>query len=177
MRGKIVLFFFFLLTGLSECTVSVSEIGADFFTNKSAFDISYLDSMTLKVSTVLRDSMVTSNSKRLLVGYQQDDKLGAITAQGVYQLGITGAVRLDKSNTQYIGLRLNLKKDGYWFYDTTKSQTISVYQLTKGLVSYTGSYYNTSKFSIDRSAPPLGSLTFLPRPKHTTDSLEIPLSD
>src|SRR5882762_11648891 len=91
MRGKIVLFFFFLLTGLSECTVSVSEIGADFFTNKSAFDISYLDSMTLKVSTVLRDSMVTSNTKRLLVGYQQDEKLGTITSQSIFQVGLTTA--------------------------------------------------------------------------------------
>src|SRR5882762_9272611 len=101
MRGKIVLFSFFLLTGLSECTVSVSVIGADFFTNKSAFDISYLDSMSLKVSTVLRDSMVTSNTKRLLVGYHQDEKLGTITSQAIFQVGITGAVRLDKSNTQY----------------------------------------------------------------------------
>lgn len=177
MRGKIVLFFFLLLTGLSECTTSVSEIGADFFTNKSTFDISYLDSMTLKVSTVLRDSMVTSDTKRLLVGYQNDEKLGTITSQSIFQVGITSAVSLSNSTTEYVGLRLNLKKDGYWFYDTTKSQTISVYQLTKGLVAYTGRYYNTSKFSIDRSAPPLGSLTFLPRPKHTTDSLEIPLSD
>jgi len=72
---------------------------------------------------------------------------------------------------------LSLKKDGYSFYDTTRSQTISVYQLTKGLVAYTGFYFNTSKFSVDRSAPPLGSLTFLPRPKHTGDSLEIALSD
>jgi len=177
MRGKIVLCFFLLLTGLSECTTSISEIGADFFTNKNTFDISYLDSVTLKVSTVLRDSIVTSNTKRLLVGYQQDEKLGTITSEAVFQVGITSAVRLDNTTTEYVGLRLNLKKDGYYFYDTTKAQTISVYQLTKKLVAYTGLYYNTSKFSIDPSAPPLGSLTFLPRPRHTTDSLEIPLSD
>ena len=177
MRGKIVFFLFFLLTGLSECTTSVSEIGADFFTNKNTFNISYLDSMTLKVSTVLRDSLITSNTSRILVGFQQDEKLGTITSEGVLQVGLPGVVKLDNTATEYVGLRLHLKKDGYYFYDTTRSQTISVYQLTKKLVAYTGRYYNTSKFSIDRSAPPLGSLTFLPRPKHTADSLEIPLSD
>ena len=177
MRGKLVFSFFLLLTGLSECTTSISEIGADFFTNKNTYDISYLDSMSLKVSTVLQDSLVTSNTKRLLVGYEQDEKLGTITSQGVFQLGINSSLTLDKNNTEYVALRLNLKKDGYSFYDTTKSQTISVYQLTQGLGSYTGRYYNASKFSIDRSAPPLGSITFLPRPKHIADSLEIPLSD
>ena len=177
MRGKTIIFFLLLLAGLSECTTSVSEIGAGFFANTNTFDISYLDSMTLKVSTVLKDSMVTSNTKRLLVGYHQDEKLGTITSQAIFQLGISGPVVLDESTTEYVGLRLSLKKDGYSFYDTTRSQTISVYQLTKGLVAYTGFYYNTSKFTIDRSAPPLGSLTFLPRPKHTGDSLEIALSD
>jgi hypothetical protein len=177
MRGIKVLFFILLLTGLSECTISTSGIGADFFANSSTFDISYLDSVTLKVSTVLKDSLITSDTKRLLVGYHQDEKLGTITSQGVFQVGISNAIVLDKSTTEYVGLRLNLNKDGYSFYDTTKSQTVSVYQLTKGLVANTGLYYNTSKFSINRSAPPLGTLTFSPRPKHTTDSLEIALSD
>lgn len=177
MRGKIVILFILLLTGLSECTTSVSEIGADFFTNKSTFDIAFVDTVTLKVSTVLRDSMVTSNTSRLLVGYHQDERLGTITSQSVFQLGISNVITPDKNNTEYVSLRLHLKKDGYSYYDTTQAQTLYVYQLTKGLTSLYGLYFNSSKFTIDRTAPPLGTLTFLPRPRHTSDSLEISLSD
>jgi hypothetical protein len=175
MRGKTIIFYLLLSAGLGGCTTSISEIGSDFFT-KNTFDIAYLDSITLKVSTVLRDSMVTSNTKRLLVGYHEDEKLGTVTSQGIFQPGISNAVTLDEKTTEYLALRLHLKKDGYYFYDTTKSQTISAYRLTKGITSINGFYYNTSKFTIDQSGP-LGSLTFLPRPKHTTDSIEIPLPD
>ncbi len=43
MRGKTIIFFLLLLAGLSECTTSVSEIGAGFFANTNTFEISYLD--------------------------------------------------------------------------------------------------------------------------------------
>ncbi len=185
MRGKIVAFFaILLLAGLSECTTTISEVGTDFFSNKSTFQISAVDSITVAVSTILwRDSLATSGNnnaganKRLLVGYHNDPKLGTVTSQAVFQLGIPTVVpTLDKTTTQYIGLRLHLRKDGYSYYDTTHSQTISVYPLKGQLNRPSGVYYNTSKFTID-DGPPLGTLTFFPRPRHPQDSLEVPLSD
>jgi hypothetical protein len=176
MRGKILIFLVLSLAGLSECTTNaVSDIGSDFFNNQP-FDISYIDSVNLKVSTVLMDSMRSSDATRLLVGYHVDEKLGPVTAQGIFQVGVSRAVTLDENTTDYLSLRLFLHRDGYSYYDTTGQQTISVHRLTKDLKLINGSLYNSSKFVIDRNAPALGSLTFSPRPKKT-DSLEIFLSD
>ncbi len=175
MRGKIITFLVLSLAGLSECTNSVSEIGSNFFSSHS-FDISFVDSVSLKVSTVQMDSMVSSNAIRLLVGHHDDERLGPVTAQSAFQIGVQKAVVLDENTTDYLSLRLFLQRDGYSFYDTTGLQTISVHRLAKDLKLISGYLWNSSKFSIDESAAPLGSLTFSPRPKKT-DSVEVFLSD
>lgn len=176
MRGKIrILFFILFLIGLTECaTRGVSEIGSEFFT-KATFDISYVDSLTLKVSTAMGDSIATSTSTRLLVGYHQDDKLGSVTSQAVFQVGISTPIMLDPKTTEYQSLKVYLKRDKYSFYDTIEEQTLHVYQLTKLPTLWSGFMYNSSKFYINESTP-LASATFLPRPRKG-DSLEIPLPD
>ena len=175
MRGKLIVVLILVVTGLIGCTTSVSEIGSNLF-NNNLFSISYVDSVSVKVSTVLLDSLITSNTSRLLVGYHKDEKLGPITAKAIFQLAVTPPVFLDRRTTEYQSLRLFLKRDGYSYYDTTNTQTISVYQLSNKIRLFNGFLYNTSKFTIDKSAPPLGTLTFAPRPHHI-DSLEIPLPD
>lgn len=156
------------------CKPTVSEIGSDFF-NNNTFDISYIDSVTLKVSTVQGDSFSTSSSSRLLVGFHDDEKLGTITSQAVFQVGITVPVMLTRSTTAYQSLKLYLKRDRYSYYDTTQAQTIYAYRLTKQPVLFNNFLYNTSKFSYDPGSP-LGSATFLPHPLKG-DSLEISLPD
>lgn len=156
-----------------ECTTSVSEIGSDFF-DKSLFEISYFDTVSIKVSTVLGDTIATSNASRLLVGYHQDERLGSVTAKSIFQIGITHPVVLDKFNTDYISLKLFFKRDKYSYYDTTQEQTFSVYQLKQSLRLFNGYLYNSSKFSIYEKS--LGSVTFLPNPRRG-DSLEVALPD
>ena len=173
MRGKIIVFLLLFQVGLIGCHNSVSEIGSSLFVN-NLFNINYVDSVTLKVSTILTDSLVTSNTGRLLVGYHEDEKLGAVTAKCIFQVGTNIPIRLGLHSTEYVSLRLFLKKDGYSYYDTTQTQTISVYQLSKDIRLNKGYLYNTSKFTIDST--PLGTLTFMPRPHHS-DSLEIILPD
>lgn len=173
MRGKLIVFLFFMLAGLIGCTKRVSEIGSTLFTN-NVFNIAYIDSVSLKVSTVKTDSMVTSNAIRLLVGYHEDEKLGSVTAKSIFQVGLTKPIRFDRHTTSYVALRLFLKRDRYSYYDTTSTQTISVHRLSKGIKLNKGFLYNTTKFSVDST--PLGTLTFLPRPHHP-DSLEIALPD
>lgn len=175
MRGKRIIYFVLLAAGVIGCKTSVSEIGSNIFTT-NLFNIALVDTASVKISTVLNDSMITSGTGRLLVGYHEDEKLGAVSVKSIFQVGPATAVQLDKEKTEYLGLRLYLKRDGYSYYDTTSTQTISVYQLKKVIKSATGNFYNTAKFEIDTSAPALGTLTFLPRPHHK-DSLEVVLPD
>jgi Domain of unknown function (DUF4270) len=175
MRGKLIFFLILLMVGFNECSNSVSDIGNEFF-NGSHFNLIYNDSVTVKCSTVQRDSLVTSNVTRLLVGYGVDGPLGTISSQSIFQLAVGSDVVLDPATTSYVGFSLHLQRDGYSGYDTTHDMTLSVYRLTKQLQLINGYLYNTSKYTIDKTAPPLGTLTFTPRPLKK-DTLDIPLSE
>jgi hypothetical protein len=163
-----------LVMACFSCNDQASNLGADFVQN-SAFDIGVTDTLTLNVSTVLFDSLRTSSPDRLLLGYHTDERLGAVTASPVFQLRPQSIFQLDKNYTTYEALRLNIKTSGYYYYDTTAAQTVNVYRVTDDIVLYNGGKYNTSSYANDPM--PLGGLSFLPRPLHTKDSLEIPLSD
>ncbi len=163
-----------LVMACVSCNDQASNLGADFVQN-SAFDIGVTDTLTLNVSTVLFDSLRTSSPDKLLLGYHTDERLGSVTASPVFQLGAQSASQLDKNNTTYKALRLYFKTSGYYYYDTTATQSVSVYRIAEEIKLYSGGKYNVSKFVNDPVA--LGSLSFQPRPLHNKDSLEIPLSD
>lgn len=173
MRGKIIVALLLVQAVLIGCHNSISEIGSSLYTN-TLFSIVYVDSTTLKVSTVRTDSLITSTTNRLLVGFHNDEKLGTISSKAIFQVGINSAVRLDRHTTDYVSLKLYLKRDGYSYYDTTEVQKIYLYQLAGELKPYKGFMYNTSRYKLGDA--PLGTLTFLPRP-HQKDSIEIALPD
>lgn len=152
------------------CT-SPSEIGVN-FVNREMVDINFSDSLSLQLSTVIYDSMITSNASRLLVGYHQDEYLGKIKSTAVFQLSPQSSLLLDE-NSVFDQLVLHIKLDGYSYYDTLNSMKLDVYQLRDDLESSDGYYYNTTSYTIGNSV--LGSIDFIPEPNHM-DSLDIPLS-
>ncbi len=168
---------FFL--SLNACNTDPSEIGANFFQSGS-LDIINVDTMTLRVSTVQYDEVVTSLASRLLVGHHNDAKVGAVSCSSFIELSAlienTTYEELTPENSKYLRTTLTLTYDGYSYYDTTESQTIRVHRVTEEIEPEENeSYlYNNSNFLYDATA--LGELTFKPRPG-TRDTLEVPLSD
>ncbi len=157
-----------------SCNDQTSNLGADFVQN-SAFDIGVTDTVTLDVSTVLFDSLRTSAPDKLLLGRHFDEKFGIVTATPVFQLSSRSISQLDKNFTSYEALRLTIRTSGYYYYDTSALHSVNVHRVTDEIKLYGGGKYNVSSFEID--ATPLGGLSFAPRPLHTKDSIEIPLSD
>lgn len=83
-----------------------------------------IDTLTVRASTVLRDSVVTSNSNYLLVGRATDPLLGTITATSGFQLGVPGDnFRIDNTFI-YDSVVLVLPTDAYRYGDTTKTQAL-----------------------------------------------------
>jgi hypothetical protein len=158
-----------------------SEIGSDFFRGGS-LNIAYTDTVSLKVSTVIIDSVVTSDANRLLVGHHVDSYLGATSSSAFFKVEPRASTEqtnnlyaLEDNNTSYIRASLTLWYDGYSYYDTTVSQTLFVHELIDEIeLREDGRIYNTSKTKYNSS--PLGQLTFKPRPNNS-DSIEVPLSD
>jgi hypothetical protein len=159
-----------------------SEIGGDFF-KEGSLGLTYTDTLTLKVSTVTADSIITGASTRLLVGNHVDDDLGRITAAAYFQVtpqstnseGSANEYSLEGIATDYVKTALVLWHDTYSYYDTSNYQTIYVHQLLDEITAADDDkLYNTTKNLYDPDA--LGQLTFKPKPNQT-EPIEIPLSD
>lgn len=153
-----------------SCNSESSQIGTDFFRDGS-LDISAIDSVTIKLSTVKFDSLVTSQGPRILLGTHVDEKLGRITASTYFQPALTETVALDGSNISFEYLSVFLKYDGYSYYDTTIAQKLYVYQFRQEMeLPGDGQLYNTTHFALQEA--PIGAITFTPKP-HSNDSIEI----
>lgn len=167
-RGLVIVGLMFLLFKCSP----PSEIGATFFSNGS-IDINYTDTLSLKVSTLLIDSLITSNSTRLLVGYHTDTYLGSVKSSAIFQVGSQTFSSLN-DNDEFEYLALNLKFDGYSSYDTLKPIQFEVYKLTEGLELDNGYLYSSSQFRASRIS--IGSADLIVEPNFI-DSAEVALSN
>lgn len=171
-----------LLLTLGACTTP-GDIGVglpDANANTGAYMI---DTLTIKASTVLRDSVVTSSSTNLIVGQYNDPELGKITAKSYFSL--SGAFLPDRTQV-FDSVVLVLKPTAYRYGDTTKTQTlVEVHALTLPIsntkysfaspkltqISYSPAILNQSR----QASKPLVAPVLRARPNLVT--LRLPLSD
>ncbi len=161
---------------LFSCGVESTEIGSDFF-NGGSLGISYIDTASVKLSTIRFDSIVTSSANRIMIGSYEDHQLGRTTTAMFMEISIPSGTLDDDNNNQidYDSITLTLKYDDYFYNDTTKLLTLNVHRLTEEISGDDYGYlYNSSSFSYDKDI--LGSLSFRPKP-HRDDSVEIRLDD
>jgi hypothetical protein len=130
----------------ASCTNTMSDIGVglpDANTDTGAF---LIDTLTVRSSTVLRDSVPSSNSPYLYVGQYTDPWLGKLTARSAFRLGLTGAFTPDPTAV-FDSVTLLLKPDTYRYGDTTKTQTlVEVHRLNTG-VSFTKFSYTSPRLT------------------------------
>jgi len=118
-----------LLLGLSlllvaaGCSSNPANIGIG-LPNVDANTGAYLvDTLTVRASTVFRDSVVTSTSSSLLVGRYQDPVLGPIKTTSYTTLNLGGAFQPAQTLIAD-SVVLVLPTDTYRYGDTTKTQTL-----------------------------------------------------
>lgn len=107
----------------SACTKGTSDIGVGLPDANVDTGAYLIDTITVKSSTVLRDSVVTSTSNNLLVGRTYDPLLGTLTARSYFRLGIINGLRIDPL-FRYDSLVLVMKPTTYRYGDTTKTQAL-----------------------------------------------------
>jgi len=190
MRGKFCragILWIILVAGCNN-EPSVLRIGTSTF--EQDYGVVLVDTVTVGVSTVLLDSIPTSNTGVLLVGGNSDVALGLLSSEGYLQVGLNAAWE-PSEKARFDSLVLIAKYSGYVYGDTTKPQTYSVNRITGDFKTYTipqfwideGQYsalykdyslYNTS--TVRSTDTPLGSKTVRARP-HSKDSLVVRLDD
>jgi hypothetical protein len=118
-----------LLLGLSlllvaaGCSTNPANIGIGLPTADANTGAYLVDTLTIRASTVLRDSVVTSTSSTLLVGRYQDPQLGPITTTSYTTLSLGGAFQPAQTLIADSAV-LVLPTDTYRYGDTTKTQTL-----------------------------------------------------
>ena len=143
-------------------------VGSDYLSVNNK--IVLIDTLTVDVSTINLDSLITSNQGRILVGNYDDPYFGKVRSESYMQLsGYTYALNsnssdIDAPNFVFDSIRMILRPDKYYYGDTTKVQTISIHRLLEKVkVKDDDNYfYNDSSLSYDTES--LGSISYKPKP-------------
>lgn len=140
-----------LLTACDDPTVDL-ELSTD-PTERNAY---YTDTITVRSSTVLVDSVPSSATAYLLVGRYVDAQLGTIEGRSYLQPGLSAAFQ-PTTGLVYDSLALSLTPDAYRYGDTTRAQQLLVHRVQQPFVA-TKTYYTRDALSYDATA--LGQRTF-----------------
>lgn len=167
----------------ASCTNAVSDIGVG-LPNANADTGAYLiDTLTIRASTVLRDSVPSSNSSYLFVGQYTDPLLGKLTARSAFRLGLPSAYAPDPTAI-FDSVTLILKPDGYRYGDTTKTQALVEVHRLRSPVSNTQYSFTSprlTKMDYDsvnllNSSATGGSVAPVGRARPNIRTLRLPLS-
>lgn len=147
-----------LLTTLLASCDPPKDIG---LTPLSPVGTYYTDTLTVRTSTVLADSVRTGNPDIFLVGKYKDPLFGEVTASSHFWVNTASATPVEFTGAARYDSLVLLMAYGYTYGDTLPAQTIAVHRLTEDL-SRTTTYYNTSRVAYEST--PLGEKTFNARP-------------
>lgn len=175
MNSKALLLFIpllFIIACTDENDLLEVAIGDNFISSQT--NVVIIDSFAVNMSTILIDSIPTSETGQLLVGQYTDKYLGDIKSTGFFQLDAPEITAINE-DAIFDSLTLVLNYSGLSYGDTLQPQYFSVYRVIEDIeLNDDYSLYNTSFFEYDES--PVGSLSFYPKPNFK-DSIEIKLDD
>ena len=142
----------FILFGCNKPQIQFGEA----YVNNNYSNIVLVDTLSAKLSTIYRDSVITSGSSSILVGKYSDDFFGTTTAKSFIELQPPPVVMLD-SKAVYDSVALILRPNKSYYGDTTSVSQMAVYQLTNPLnfPQNQSQFYNKTNFPVD--ATPLGT--------------------
>jgi hypothetical protein len=174
---------FFAVTILSCGTDSDAGefvVGSDYLAVNNK--VILIDTVTVEMSTINFDSLVTSSQNRILIGNYDDPIFGKVKSDSYFQLAspsyTLNSSGSDTEGTNYVfdSISMILKYDNYYYGDTTKVQTFDIHRLIQKVKPNTedNSFYNNSALSYSDES--LGTISYKPRPIEK-DSINIKMSD
>ena len=176
-----MLFFAFtILSCGTDTDAGEFVVGSDYLALNNK--VLLIDTVTVDMSTINFDSLVTSGQSRILIGNYEDPIFGKVKsnsyfqlASNMYSLNNDGS---DTETTNYVfdSISMILKYDNYYYGDTTKVQTFDIHRLTQKVKTNIDSknFYNNS--ALTYSDESLGKISYKPRPIEK-DSIIIKMND
>ncbi len=174
---------FFFTLSLISCGTDTDAgefvVGSDYLALNNK--VILVDTLTVEMSTINLDSLITSGQNRILIGNYDDPLFGKVKSDSYFQLSTTTyALNNSGSDTEAVkyvfdSISMILKYDNYYFGDTTKVHTFDIHRLIQKVKPNTedNNFYNNSK--LNYSPESLGTISFKPRPIEK-DSINIKMS-
>ena len=131
-----------------------------------------IDTIQLRASTFKFDSIITSNTTRVLVGSYTDPVFGKTTSDSYLELLPSDGNFDLRDDAVYDSIALIMRYDRYFYNDTIPPQRFTVHEVTDNIRTDDDLFYNTTTFETD--ANPIGDIVFEARPTKG-DSLHISL--
>ncbi|MFN8354771.1 MAG: DUF4270 family protein [Spirosomataceae bacterium] len=152
-----------------------SEIGGDLLSDEVG--ILYTDTITVKSSTVLLDTVRTARLGNLLVGRYTDPVLGTVEANSYFQLVPYGN-KYTKAATSVFDSLTFVMVYNYTYADTNKTQTINICRL-KEVIDTLGTRDLVNNIALNYDPTPLAKITLRARSRYkdgkTFDTIRVRL--
>ena len=174
MRTNHVLLLLLILSFFISCNSNNFEehqIGNNLIDETS--EVVLIDTLTIKSSTVILDSLVTSRFKKAILGRYQDEFLGDVKTEYYGLLDYSGGFRKPTKKVDNVTVKVPIRFDSLvfmaypnkeYFGDTLQVQRLLINQLTENieLPDNENSFYAHSKF--DYAETPLLDTEFFLKP-------------
>jgi hypothetical protein len=155
-------------------------VGSDYLAIKNK--VIAIDTLTIEVSTIKMDSVVSSSQSRILVGNYDDPLFGKVKAESYFQVATESfnlySQNSDTDATGYVfdSIAMIMRYDDYYYADTTKIQTLNIHRILKNFKPNVEDYsfYNNSSLVYNDAV--LGAITYKPKPIGK-DSINIKLDN
>ncbi len=166
---------FFLITLFMVSCENNSEfnMGENFVESETTLKV--IDTFKVDLSTVILDSIETSNTEVALVGRYTDNQFGTIFSSSYFKVGFP-AIGQVTSDAIFDSAVVVLDYSNYSYGDTTKEMSVSIHTLNEEIDKKGNTYlYNSNSFSY--STLPVGTKVFYPRPNDTDTLIYIRVDD
>jgi hypothetical protein len=171
---RISLFLLPVILIIVSCTDENFSIGGNFIDKEMR--IVYIDTSTVKMSTVTIDSLVTSGNEMILAGRYGDTITGITSSTAFLTYSVPGITTFPESREIiFDSVDMVMVLNGESTGDTTTYHTFNIYPLLEAIeLPVDEEFYNTDK--TDYSPSPIASFTIKPKPE-TGDTLTVRLPD
>lgn len=154
-----------------EDETNTYEVGSSWMDAQSK--IVMIDTLTMKMSTIMMDSVVTSGKSAMMIGNIKDHTFGQVSSSSLFELTPSSYAITSPTNAVFDSVVMYLTNTNFYYGDTLKTFKLNVHPLTDRIKLNNGYLYNKSTFKY--SANSIGNAEFYPRPNSDSSFVKIKL--
>ncbi|WP_267401631.1 MULTISPECIES: DUF4270 family protein [unclassified Chryseobacterium] len=154
-----------------EDETNTYEVGSTWMDAQSK--IVMIDTLTMKMSTIMMDSVVTSGKNVMMIGNIKDQTFGKVNSSSLFELTPEAYALNSPTSAVFDSIVMYLTNTDFYYGDTLKTYKLEVHPLTDRIRLNGGYLYNKSNFNYASNS--IGSAEFYPRPNTDSSFVKVKL--